>query len=276
MSATVTAKESAFSVPPGQKGIPLKVISLNVRCDVPSDAPHDWASRLDLMVSFLQEQAPDFVGLQEPRHHQLKDILSACPEFAAIGVGRDDGDTDGEFTAILYRHDRFAPLERDTFWLSDTPEIIASITWDHTFTRTCTWCRFAIRDTDRHATVCNTHLDHESQLAREKAAALIQERVISRSHPEEPFVLTGDFNAGEANPAVRALSRQLIDTFRTLHPDTSDVGTFHAFTGRCEPDKIDYIFTSGPVRVEAATIHRPRPEGRFISDHEPVSACLRV
>lgn len=254
----------------------IKVLSLNVRCDVPSDAPHDWASRLGLLVVFLKDHCPDFVGLQEPRQHQLEDILSKCPEFGAIGVGRDDGKTGGEFTAILYRKTRFNPLETDTFWLSDTPEIIGSITWDHTFIRTCTLCRFAIRGTDRHVTLCNTHLDHESQSAREKAVALILERMAVRPHPKEPFILTGDLNAGETNPAVELLSHRLTDTYRTMHPKVSDVGTFHAFTGRCEPDRIDYIFVSGPVRVQEATIHRPRPGGRFLSDHEPVSASLRL
>lgn len=276
MSATESAKQSASDPTPGQKGIALKVISLNVRCDVPSDAPHDWAARLGLLASFLKNQCPDFVGLQEPRNHQLEAILAACPEFGSIGVGRDDGATGGEYTAILYRKARVEPGENGTFWLSDTPETVGSITWDHTYARTCTWCRFAVRATGRPVTVFNTHLDHESQSAREKAAALILDRIAAQSHPDTPLIMTGDLNAGEANPAVRSLSAHLTDTFRAMHPEAGDTGTFHAFTGQCEPDRIDHIFISGPIRLEEATIHRPRPEGRFISDHEPVSACLRL
>ncbi|MEZ5277144.1 MAG: endonuclease/exonuclease/phosphatase family protein [Opitutaceae bacterium] len=261
---------------PERIGSDLCVLTLNVRVDVPSDAPHTWEARRPLIRDFLQALKPDLVGLQEALDHQLQDLLADNPEFGAVGVGREDGQSRGEFSAILYRKDRLRPTAGDTFWLSATPEIPGSRTWGNHYTRVCTWARFTSPDGSHPLYLFNTHLDHESQEAREKSAALILERMASREDSASPVVLTGDFNAGESNPAILRLQRALTETFRLVHPDAVDVGTFHAFSDRIQPDKIDFIFVSPEIRVRSATIHRPRPDGRYLTDHEPVSAVIRL
>ena len=55
----------------------------------------------------------------------------------------------------------------------------------------------------------NVHLDHVSQSSREKSAVLIAERIKNRKHPEDMFILTGDFNAAETNPAVLYLKGEM-------------------------------------------------------------------
>lgn len=254
----------------------LTVLTLNVRLDVASDAPHTWEARLPLITAFLRELEPDLIGLQEAQHHQLNGILEENSKFASIGVGRDDGKTEGEYSAILYRTARFAPLESGTFWLSDTPEIIASKTWGNNITRICTWSRFNITGTGENFYLLNTHFDHQSQEAREKSSRLILERIVDRAYPEDSVIVTGDFNADESNPAITTLTKALADTFRSANPDATDVGTFHGFTDEVRADKIDYIFASGDFTTSKSTIHRPRPDGLYLTDHEPVSAVLNL
>lgn len=254
----------------------LTVLTLNVRLDVARDAPHTWEARRPLISAFLTELEPDLIGLQEAQGHQLNGMLADNPEFASIGVGRDDGKSEGEFSAILYRKDRFTPLESGTFWLSDTPEEIASTSWGNTITRICTWAKFEISGTDRTFFHFNTHFDHKSQVSRERSATLILERIGSIADTGDPVVLTGDFNAGESNPAITILTETLTDTFRVSNPDATDVGTFHGFTDELQPKKIDYVFTTPDITTTSATIHRPRPDGRYLTDHEPVSATLTL
>ena len=61
-------------------------------------------------------------GVQEALAHQLDVLLERLPQYRSIGVARDDGKRKGEFSAILYRAERFEPIEQGTFWLSDTPD----------------------------------------------------------------------------------------------------------------------------------------------------------
>jgi endonuclease/exonuclease/phosphatase family metal-dependent hydrolase len=57
-------------------------------------------------------------------------------------------------------------------------------------------------------------------------------------------------------------------------PTKKVVGTFNSFKGETTGDKIDYIFVSATTRTLEATIHRDHLNGRYLSDHFPVSARI--
>ena len=108
----------------------------------------------------------------------------------------------------------------------------------------------------------------------------------ARTHAD-PVVLTGDLNAGERNPAVRYLLGDrtlpgdacpvpLVDSFRVLHPDERAVGTFHWFKGLAPGGKIDYVFVQPTAKVLEAKILRTNRDGRYPSDHLPVTARVRL
>jgi endonuclease/exonuclease/phosphatase family metal-dependent hydrolase len=130
--------------------------------------------------------------------------------------------------------------------------------------------------------VYNAHLDHESQPAREKGLKLIAERMAAREG-EDPALLMGDFNAGEKNDAIRFITGkaeekpalELVDSFRAAHPVETNVGTFHGFKGQPIEDKIDYILVEPGAKVVKSEIDRRSFEGRYPSDHFPVSAVIR-
>jgi endonuclease/exonuclease/phosphatase family metal-dependent hydrolase len=95
-----------------------------------------------------------------------------------------------------------------------------------------------------------------------------------------PVAVMGDFNAGEENPAFRALIQNsrtpLFDSYRHLHPESSRVGTFNGFSGKNDGEKIDAILLSQHWSVESAAIVRTAREGRMPSDHYPVSALVQM
>ena len=167
--------------------------------------------RREMVFELIRKQKPDLIGMQEALRFQIDEILKAVPGLDEVGVGRDDGKAKGEFSVILYRKDRFRLDEHGTFWLSNTPEVPGSKHWGNTIPRICTWGRFVeIKGSGSGSGnapaspgfyLFNTHLDHQSQPAREKGIKLILERIAARTHPE-PFALTGDFNAPEDNPVV--------------------------------------------------------------------------
>ena len=68
-----------------------------------------------------------------------------------------------------------------------------------------------------------------------------------------------------------------MDTFRALHPDEKQAGTFTGF----EPDqldgpKIDYVLVQPGTEVLSAAIVRTARDGRYPSDHFPVLARVRL
>ena len=131
-------------------------------------------------------------------------MIAAAPAYAVVGVGRDDGRARGEFSAILFRRDRFRVADSGTFWFSDTPAVPGSKSWGNSITRIATWARLIDRDGTGFYHF-NLHLDHLSQPSRERSTELLLQRIAARAVPTEPVVVTGDFNVGEGNPALRKL-----------------------------------------------------------------------
>jgi endonuclease/exonuclease/phosphatase family metal-dependent hydrolase len=65
-----------------------------------------------------------------------------------------------------------------------------------------------------------------------------------------------------------------VDTFRVLHPDVKDVRTAHEFKGTRQGNKIDFVFVQPAVKVLEAEVLYDNIDGRYPSDHFPVTARL--
>lgn len=254
----------------------LTVMSFNLRYGTANDGENSWPNRDHLVKRVFEHRDADIVGVQEALAFQLDEITTEFPHYAVIGVGRDDAMTAGEYSAILYRADRFIVDSSGTFWLSDTPETVASTSWGNSIPRISTWARLIDRYSGKAVYVFNTHFDHRSQESREKSSQLIRDRIAKRAH-DDPVVLMGDFNAGESNPAITSINESdLIHTYRALHPDQAAVGTFNAFTGKSDGEMIDHIFVAPGVKILGADIDRTNDNGRYPSDHNPVWATVEL
>jgi endonuclease/exonuclease/phosphatase family metal-dependent hydrolase len=280
LSAGAGAAAAWFEHTPAPRA-PLSIMSFNIRYGTANDGENRWALRRTFLFDVIRDANPDLIGVQEALDAQIQELLEALPQYAVVGVGRDDGRTRGEYAVILYRRDRFRVSDSGTFWFSDTPEVIASKSWGNSITRICTWARFVDRDGTAFWHF-NVHLDHQSQPSRERSADLLAQRVTARRAPAEPAIVTGDFNAGETNPAVTRLTGprdgaapMFVDTLRVRHPEEKSAGTFNGFKfGETGGDKIDYVLVPPGTDVLDAAIVRTSRADRYPSDHFPVTATV--
>jgi endonuclease/exonuclease/phosphatase family metal-dependent hydrolase len=260
----------------------LDVMAFNVRYGTADDGEDAWPLRRDMFMDVIRAHEPELLGLQEALRSQIDDIHRAIEGYGEVGVGRDDGEEAGEYSSILYDTTRFELLDGGTFWLSDTPDVPGSMSWGNEITRIVSWAHFHDRVGDHPLHVYNMHWDHRSQPSRDSSAIAVLRHIAARAS-DDPLIVMGDFNAGESNSAFLALlsgdalvdgAPQLRDTFREIHPDATDVGTFHGFRGGVEGDKIDAILVSAEWDVLDATIDRTSRDGRYPSDHYPVTARI--
>lgn len=273
-----TAVSSVSATAEGRGDGHLEVMSFNLRFASTAE-PNSWAARRPVMRALLRRERPHVIGTQEGLYQQLQDIESDLgAHYDWIGTGRAGGSRD-EFMAIFYDTRRLAPVEYDHFWLSDTPNVIASNTWGNASIRMVTWVRFRDRrDGGREFYVLNTHLDNASQYARERAASLTAQRItgLDRSFP---VVVTGDFNvAAHGNPVYDTmLGSGLVDTWDAAAEHGELYGTFHGYKPLVPGGaRIDWILATPGVTVRRAFINTFALNGQFPSDHLPVQASLRL
>lgn len=226
--------------------------------------------------------APDLIGFQEVVAVQHDALTARLTDYAFSGVARDDGQRKGEWSCIGYRKARFTAVAEGNFWLSETPEVIGSKSWDAALTRICSWVRLRETATGKEFLFANTHFDHRGVVARQEASRVISTR-LPQIAAKLPALLTGDLNINEDNPAYAVLVKpttpgaiRWIDSFREVHPTRGpEEASFNGFKGTTKGSRIDFIFHTADFVATESTIDRTARDGRYPSDHYPVTAVLR-
>jgi endonuclease/exonuclease/phosphatase family metal-dependent hydrolase len=257
----------------------LCVMTFNLRYASPT-GPNAWPDRRPLVREVIQSVKPDVMGTQEGLPAQLLDVAADLPEYDWVGVGRNDGKTGSEFMAVFYRKARLEALSTNHFWLSDTPEIPGSTTWGNSNRRMVTWLKFRDRATGGEFYFFNTHFDHQIQLAREKSAELVRQRVAALE-TKLPVLLVGDFNANAGrNKAFDILTQDKFFSDSWLQAKVRHNEGLNSFNGFKPPgrndERIDWILTRGNVEVSRAEIVSFERNGQFPSDHFPVVVWLNL
>ncbi|MBI2510804.1 MAG: endonuclease/exonuclease/phosphatase family protein [Opitutae bacterium] len=243
-----------------------------------AEPPHAWPERRPIMRRVIERETPDVFGTQEGLYGQLRDMAADLPSYDWIGLGREGGSR-GEFMAVFFRRDKFEPVSFDHFWLSDTPDVIGSMTWGNRYRRMVTWVRLRERATGREFELWNTHFDHESETARAKSAGLLAAR-LARVDPRVPLLLVGDFNClAGASAAYTTLTQTagLTDAWLAAGHRTNDgLNTFHGYQSpKRAGERIDWILARQPASVTEAAIVDYAENGQTPSDHFPVTATVR-
>jgi endonuclease/exonuclease/phosphatase family metal-dependent hydrolase len=190
--------------------------------------------------------------------------------------------TPNEHCGIFFKTDRFTQLAGGHFWLSEKPDIPESKSWDSSLPRMATWVLLNDKTDEAAPAILfvNTHFDHRGAQARAEAAKLIRQKITQlRAIADDPVtVVTGDFNTAEASEPYKAFlheNKDLVDTYRVRHPERGEnEGTFGGFRGNTAGSRIDWILASPQLEVVEAEIDRTEEDGRFPSDHYPVTAVL--
>lgn len=256
---------------------PIRVMSFNIRYDNQGDGDNAWDHRKDHVASMLRFHAVDIAGLQEALARQIDDLEQRLPDFAWVGVGRDDGKQRGEYAPIFYRKSRFEVLDTGSFWLSTEPDVAGKLGWDAVCPRIVTWAKLRDRRAAHRGStgagnrtrddgptgagngapagdaagagsvlyVYNTHFDHRGARAREESARLLLGRIMQRSGGS-PIVVTGDFNCTESSkpyailtvPLVGQLAPVLADArVRSRTPHHGPTTTWNGFRPTYEPGR---------------------------------------
>ncbi|MDR9387467.1 MAG: endonuclease/exonuclease/phosphatase family protein [Balneolaceae bacterium] len=296
------AGDSSMQISPSDE---FKVMTFNLRYDNPDDGENKWSNRKTFASDVIRNSGASMIGIQEGLHHQVVGLDSLLPDFTYVGVGRDDGATKGEYTAIFVDTTRLEVIEESTFWLSETPDR-PSVGWDASMERIATYALVMPRQKgqgtmqrtmqgtvqrtmafgNRPLLVVNGHFDHRGKTSRTEAARLIQDKVEELRQfgamEAVPVIVMGDFNASPSSEAMGVFSSFLTDAYHgaTTSPE-GPVATYNAFEvidgGYQDPEgRIDYVFLSDEFAVNSYAAIDEIRDGRYVSDHFPILVGLSV
>lgn len=279
----------------------LTVASFNIRYHNQSDSlqGNGWHQRKSVVCDLIRFHGFEIVGAQEVLHDQLQDMLAGLPGYSYVGVGRDDGKTQGEYAPIFFTISRVKLLNNGHFWLSEITDK-PNKGWDAALPRICTWAKFKDLKSGQSFFFFNLHMDHIGVEARKNSAKLVLQK-ITEMCGKSPVILAGDFNVDQSSPnyAVLESSDLLDDAFLKTQIRYAENGTFNGFEpSRFTESRIDHIFVSPSVAVKRYAVltdtyrtpiqgNQPEQSGNFPaevsfttyqartpSDHFPVMVVL--
>ncbi len=253
----------------------FKAMTYNIRYDTERDGINRWDARKDWVSEVILDQKPAVLGVQEALHHQIIYLDSALTNYAYAGVGRDDGNQKGEYTAVFIDTTLFQIMDSGTFWLSPTPDMV-SVGWDAALERICTFVQLRNRQNGKRLRVFNAHLDHRGALSRLNALKLIQEKSREWSAGDEAVILMGDLNATPDSDPIQYINRYFEDAFVISEERLEGpLGTYHGFDPQHPLDgRIDYLFSQRLQSRLYQNLHLQKGN-QFPSDHTAVIALFR-
>eukprot|EP01113_Clastostelium_recurvatum_P038633 TRINITY_DN5800_c0_g1_i5.p1 TRINITY_DN5800_c0_g1~~TRINITY_DN5800_c0_g1_i5.p1 ORF type:complete len:388 (-),score=27.70 TRINITY_DN5800_c0_g1_i5:63-1226(-) len=245
----------------------IPVMTFNMRLDCEESDPNNhYTKRIHRINELFRSFEPWLVGLQEPFAGQLLHLQSYLPKHLnVIGYNRNEHDLGhpsrhNDFQVGMIYDARHLHLEeQDYYWLSETPRIPESKSWNSMGIRTINIARFTIRDgvlAGTHLIAFNTHLDVRSEDARRHQASIAAD-IISRwkvLYPHAVFMMFGDFNSVPGQGAHRILTSQLSDAWTNCslsHSCTTNAfgTTFHGWLGT-----FANVYLARPLQVVAFTL----------------------
>lgn len=250
----------------------MRIMSFNIRCaNVGTDS---WEDRIDIVSQTMLDSEADSIGVQEATPEWMETLKETVGEkYAYVGVGRDDGDNEGEYSAVFYLKDKYTVIDSGTFWLSETPDV-PSRGWDAACNRVCTWVHLENIETGEQYVHMNTHFDHVGIAARKNSVDMIIAR--AKQFTDIPVVFTADMNVKEGSDNYNQFvnSDYFADT-KFLAPDSMSYCTYHDTKPQLHKgDVIDYVMVNDGFNALSYKVVTEGIDGRFVSDHYPIYADI--
>lgn len=261
-----------------------RVLSCNIRVALDTDEERGfgWPARRDVCIDVIRSHEPDIVCTQEVLRVQNEDLKRALSGFRSHGfegpemLAYPDGYHFISKNVIYFDCSRYEQVSAGGFWLSRTPHLAATKSWETARARQINWVWLRDKATGKQFRVLDVHLDHVAQEARIEQTRMVLEE--ANLYPEGfPQILAGDFNVDRTNPVYDEFTSNCWhDAYADRHGDVDPGFTYHEFRGKAFADfrpperitgRIDFIFRKGGVRTESASVIRDEIGGVYPSDH---------
>lgn len=264
------AKEAVEIKDTDEKG-ELRVMSCNLRCISPTDfGKKSWFYRADLTIKNIEAEAPDIIGFQESTKYHYAYLCDTLKGYDSVITYRDNAFL-SEGCPVFYRADKYTLIDKGSFWLSETPEVMSK-DWNSACYRVCSYVILETIDSKTQFVVFNTHLDHISDEARINGINVILDKI--KEFGGLPSMIMGDFNAEEDSETYKSATENFLDA-KYQTDNTMKGCTYQAFGKALDRENIDYLMISKTgFSVNSYKVVTTTYDGVYTSDHFPLLISL--
>ena len=224
--------------------------------------------RVKRFAAYMNAVKPDIIGTQEMNSDWMDKLSTLMPDYDSYGIkrGGDEKESNSEYNSLFWLKAKYECVERDTFWLSKTPETESR--YDGAgCNRICSYVMLKDIESGRYILALNTHLDNASDEARWFGAQLIMDKIneiaLKNSVSDYATVITGDFNDYlEGAPDLIALNYE---------HSVVEGNTYHDWGEITDGSPIDFIFTDQSMKWSARL---DDTSNGYVSDHYGVYSAI--
>ena len=274
-ATTVNFGEIVIDGIPEKSAEATRVMSFNVRCA--DDPEGSINNRSKIVTAIIEQYAPDSFGVQEATGKWMGILKGKLGDkYAYVGEPRDNYGPFSEYSAVFYLKDKYNLIDEGTIWLSETPEVKNTKSFDSACYRIATWAVLENKETGVRYTHMNTHIDHVLESTRDGQAGVLLEK-LKELQSEGNVIVTGDFNAYPDEDVYKRMIAVTDDVASTAKNADSGI-TFHNYGKKEDKGQgaIDFIFTSKGVKADTYKIIRNTVKDMYPSDHYPIVADVIV
>lgn len=251
----------------------IRIASSNIRFANPADGANDWPERRLLWAKLINQFSPCVLGTQEGREPQLQDAANLLCEMKLVADHREWIE-ERMYPCLFYNPKRVELIKSGDVWLSETPAIAGSKSFNSAFPRLCTWMEGRLIHSDKIFFFVNTHLDHVQAQTRIEQIKVLIKNIQTLNENDYPLILCGDFNDDPTSEVRHELMNSfssLIDPWIKLkQPEET---SHHKFCGINERgSRIDWILSDRELKARSIILDKTQEDGVWPSDHFIVKA----
>jgi len=240
---------------------------------------HRWRRRAKYFLRTIAAVSPDIFGTQEALPSQYKCLVKYLKGYGGVVTYRDDCGARSESCPIFYSEKRFEFLTSGTFWLSEHPDEVYSLSWGAKECRIATYVILKDKLTDKTLAAFNAHVEFRPEMGRDQELRVLAEqlRKIGSEQGADRIVLFGDLNTDKHTEDGREAMRPIDDILKDAKTfdGMEDYGaTFHGYDLK-PSESVDYIYLPEDVTVLELTKVVRKYDGVYPSDHYPIYARVK-
>ncbi len=241
-ATTTPATTASVTTPkPAPAATPVKLMTFNLRYDTTSHPCMSLNVRGPHLMEIIKKYDPDSISFCEATDDWMNYLRNEMSKlgYGCVGVGRNSGQTGptltgsgNEHSPVFYKTDKYELLDSNTFWISSTPELKGTTSWDSSMNRICSYAVLKNKETNAMYAHFGTHLDHKGSESRQNAAFVIETYIdeVLKKYGDVGIVVSGDFNDSMQSNMYLAFTSYLDDA-RTLAKEKLVTGsTFNGYS----------------------------------------------